>query len=220
MVVLHFLLFCSLDLQMLVSLLVTTMASSTLSGAEDFAFSTCRHFALLLASGWGRAQPPVLPPSSKYTSYPVLDGVPATVAALKHLHPQAILEAFQEVSCLTFYARGTRCCCTPVRCAVLVASQGFALARKEDRRAVLNCLAIFLDALDVITTAQRTLGVWSLSALFPDQPASRLAAANVEDKTTAPGEYLNSAADNVILNPNVAHICFGIWEAGQCFVGI
>jgi hypothetical protein len=83
---------------MLVSLLLTTMASARNEGAADFAHGVCRHFALLLASGWGAQQPPALPPSSKYASYPVLDGVPAKVTALKHLHPKAVLEAFQEVS--------------------------------------------------------------------------------------------------------------------------
>lgn len=85
------------QVQMLVSLLLTTMASAGHVGASDFAHSTCRHFALLFASGWGREPLAALPPSSKYTSYPVLEGMPASVAALKHLHPQAILEAFQEV---------------------------------------------------------------------------------------------------------------------------
>lgn len=82
---------------MLVTLLLTTMASAGNSGAGDFAHGACRHFALLFASRWGRQALPALPPTSKYASYPVLDGMPANVAALKHLHPQAILEAFQEV---------------------------------------------------------------------------------------------------------------------------
>lgn len=79
-------------------LLVTTMAAASLTAAQDFAYSACRHFALLLASGWGRLPSTPLPPSSKYTSYAVLDGVPAYVAALRHLDPRSILEAFQEVS--------------------------------------------------------------------------------------------------------------------------
>lgn len=82
---------------MLVLLLLTTMASASKEGARDFALGTCRHFALLLASQWGRQPSPALPPTSKYTSYPVLDGMPANAAALKDLHPQAVLEAFQEV---------------------------------------------------------------------------------------------------------------------------
>lgn len=82
---------------MLVMLLVTTMGSAGLSSAHGFAYSTCRHFALLLASGWGRMPAPPLPPSSKYTSYPVLDGMPAYVVGLRHLDPHMILEAFQEV---------------------------------------------------------------------------------------------------------------------------
>ena len=96
-------------MQMLVSLLLTTMASSGQEGAGSFAHSTCRHFALLFASGWGQQLPPALPPSSKYGSYPVLDGVPAKVTALKHLHPQAVLEAFQEVrvcGCVGWLAGG------------------------------------------------------------------------------------------------------------------
>lgn len=82
---------------MLVLLLLTTMASASNEGAREFALGTCRHFALLLASQWGRQPLPALPPTSKYTSYPVLDGMPANAAALKDLHPQAVLEAFQEV---------------------------------------------------------------------------------------------------------------------------
>lgn len=82
---------------MLVSLLLTTMASSKEAWTLDFSHNACRHFALLLASGWGALQAPALPPSSKYASYPVLGGMPAKVTALKHLHPCAILEAFQQV---------------------------------------------------------------------------------------------------------------------------
>lgn len=83
--------------QMLVLLLLTTMAAASIDGAREFALGACRHFALLLASQWGRQPLPALPPTSKYTSYPVLNGMPANAAALKELHPQAILEAFQEV---------------------------------------------------------------------------------------------------------------------------
>jgi transformation/transcription domain-associated protein len=84
--------------QMLTSLLVTTMSSSRFDqSSEEFAFGACRHFALLLASTWGRLPNPPLPPSSKYAAYPVLNGIPATVAALKHLHPEAILDAFAKV---------------------------------------------------------------------------------------------------------------------------
>lgn len=87
-----------LALQMLTSLLAITMSSSRFGGSsEDFAFGACRHFALLLASTWGRLPNPALPPSSKHAAYPVLSGIPATVAALKHLHPEAILDAFTEV---------------------------------------------------------------------------------------------------------------------------
>lgn len=83
---------------MLTSLLVTTMSCSRFDqSSEEFAFGACRHFALLLASPWGRLPNPPLPPSSKYAAYPVLSGIPATVAALKHLHPEAILDAFAEV---------------------------------------------------------------------------------------------------------------------------
>ena len=85
---------------MLVSLLVLSMSVSELPQPTAFAHAVCRHFALLFAAGWGLNQPPALPPSSKYSSYPVLDGVPAHVAALKYLHPEAILEAFQEVCML------------------------------------------------------------------------------------------------------------------------
>ena len=85
-------------MQMLVSLLLTTMASARREGGGAYAHGVCRHFALLLASGWGAQQAPPLPPSSKYSRYPVLqDGMPAKVTALKHLHPNTVLEAFQEV---------------------------------------------------------------------------------------------------------------------------
>ncbi|KAL4439666.1 hypothetical protein ABPG75_002667 [Micractinium tetrahymenae] len=115
---------------MLVSLLLTTMATSNQAGARDFAHNACRHFALLLASGWATQQAPALPPSSKYASYPVLGGMPAKVTALKHLHPHAILEALQE---------------------------GFALQSMEERDAVLGCMAAFLDALGVATSTKRNL---------------------------------------------------------------
>jgi hypothetical protein len=93
-----FFLSCAPKLQMLTSLLVTTMSSSRFDqSSEEFAFGACRHFALLLASTWGRLPNPPLPPSSKYAAYPVLNGIPATVAALKHLHPEAILDAFAKV---------------------------------------------------------------------------------------------------------------------------
>lgn len=82
---------------MLVTLLLTTMSSAHRAEADTFAHSVSRHFALLFASSWGRHPAPPLPPSSKYASYPVLEGMPANVAALKHLHPEAILEAFQQV---------------------------------------------------------------------------------------------------------------------------
>lgn len=35
--------------------------------------------------------------------------------------------------------------------------QGFTLTRSEERQAVLACLTTFLDALDTITSAQRSL---------------------------------------------------------------
>jgi hypothetical protein len=84
---------------MLVSLLVATMALSDSNDEDDFASSTCRHFALLFASPWGCTLPPELPLSSKYTSYPLLGDLPTSVAGLRHLHPRAILNAFQDVSC-------------------------------------------------------------------------------------------------------------------------
>ena len=135
-------------------LLVTSMASASLSAARDFAHSTCRHFALLLASGWGRLPSPPLPPSSKYTSYPVLDGVPAHVGALRHLDPHSILEAFQEV----------RPDCHRCRCAEPLQDrhfdqsaslQGFVLMDSDQRGAVLGCMSVFLETLDVVTSAQQ-----------------------------------------------------------------
>ncbi|KAL4854024.1 Transcription-associated protein 1 [Chlorella vulgaris] len=163
--------------QMLVSLLVTTMASSHLPGAEDFAFGTCRHFALLVASGWGQSLQPALPPSSKYASYPVLDGVPAAVAALRHLHPGAISDAFQE---------------------------GFALDRQVERSAVLRCLAVFLDALEILADAQGG-GV--------AQPATNsMATLSVEevqpghDAPFQPSHYASVITDLVA---RAVHSCYG-----------
>lgn len=153
--------------QMLVSLLVTTMASSSHPSAAGFAHNTCRHFALLMASGWGRPPPPALPPSSKYATYPVLGGMPANTAALKHLHPQAVLEAFQEVRRVGWAVTVERVLlntATPSRKRSSVFPfcsrfhcQGFALAAAAERAAVLTCLAVFLDALDTVTSAQHAL---------------------------------------------------------------
>lgn len=150
--------------QMLVSLLLTTMASSNQDGAQEFAHSACRHFALLLASGWGARPAPALPPTSKYASYPVLDGMPASVTALKHLHPCAILEAFEEVR---LGSLGTIWCSVralprqsrPSKIHVSKSScflrpQGFALKNTKERDAVLGCMSAFLGALKVVTTAQ------------------------------------------------------------------
>lgn len=121
---------------MLETLLVSVMASAAyddqLGGtAKEFAHSTCRHFALLLASGWGdAAMPPPAPLSSRISDYGVKGGIPAYVASLKHLQPHILLDSFQE---------------------------GMKLSVSGQREAVIECMCVFLDTLNEVGEVQLTM---------------------------------------------------------------
>ncbi|PSC74456.1 transformation transcription domain-associated -like [Micractinium conductrix] len=173
----------SAEQHMLVSLLLTTMASARREGGGAYAHGVCRHFALLLASGWGAQQAPPLPPSSKYSRYPVLqDDMPAKVTALKHLHPNTVLEAFQE---------------------------GFALSSAEEREAVLDCLVVFLDTLEAVTSAQGELAAQPL-----EHPASGATETTLREQAAAPGTDAKAAlgrfgAAVTDLAARAIHCCYG-----------
>ena len=89
--------------------------------SRSFAHATCRHFALLMSSGWANmAIPPWAPPTSRMVKYDVLGGIPAYVATLKHLQPHILLDAFE---------------------------QGLKRKDTNERLATVECMSVFLDTL-------------------------------------------------------------------------
>eukprot|EP00887_Chlorella_sp_A99_P004017 scaffold11.g4017.t1 len=119
-------------IMMLEQLLVTTMVASAEGSdlaeeAAPFALATVRHFALLLAVGWGAQAAPPVPPSSRHMRYGAMGGVSACVAILKHLDPRIILDAFQA---------------------------GLGTPQAGQRAAVVRCMAALVDALLEVGTEQ------------------------------------------------------------------
>jgi transformation/transcription domain-associated protein len=121
--------------KMLETVLTALISSSYVEDEIDacdsrgFAHATCRHFALLMSSGWANmAIPPWAPPTSRMVKYDVLGGIPAYVATLKHLQPHILLDAFE---------------------------QGLMRKNVNERLATVECMSVFLDTLIEIGHVQQ-----------------------------------------------------------------